>query len=682
MQRRVVAEDMKPCCLHVALGSALAGLLSPALAAGSIDAPLAKVGQCSTAPDSPSFDAIDNWDRKLQRNSYNRSVFGLTSNLYIKDRCFVPRRVCKVHVTVSPTSSATLLLPREGPSNHALHTKQYDVVIGAAQVMGVVARTSFGSLLEQQGGLPVINLGKGAAGPHIYLDPINWPILAPLFVNARAIIICVMAGRSSPNSESGAFSGQSFGGEQLHSFDRVLDQWKQGGAAWRKADTLRRESLDSARRSYIELVRRVRAGAPAGQPPARILLTWFSPCPISGCSALWEYPQYYMKEPWRSAPSAPTNILASLGSELGAEIVDLSYGHLPPSPPIPVDQCNSCQPTGTAVCNSPTARQEALSVKRTCGSSCGLVRDPYYPDTNAHEYASKVLETALKAPPSPHIFSAPAEARLSLTPSRGEPLPRLSLEGKIFYSHIHKAAGTNLIAYVTGFESVTDCSTAAGGLVVKEDHTTPSSWETFERWWFDPQPSCNFATLEYPEIGDIYSKLKVAAEVRSRQTATASEAAGTGVRGKGRGRMLSNAQEGEGHQAASESAAERTAYGTQRSAHGAWAHGQQPTADGLLNMTGRVGASGRQLAASEPVEPQIITFLRHPVARCRSHWNYEQASAGFDWDPRPLPLTLDGGLRLPALATSPGYQPWLPALATSPTRPTCTAPPGPSLDLT
>jgi hypothetical protein len=253
----------------------------------------------------------------------------------------VPRRVCKVHVW---SAGATLLLPRDGPSTVTLMPRQYDVVLGAAQVMGVVSRTSFGALIEQGGGLPMINLGKGAAGPHIYTDATNWHAIGPLMSNARAIVICIMAGRSSANSESGKFSSQSFGSEQLASFDRLNGLWKQQGDAHAHGERLRTESLDTARRDYGELIRRVRASAPAGQPPPRALLVWFSNCPIAGCSQLWEYPQYYLRS------AGESNVLSAMGKALGAEVVNASYAHVPPSPPLAMDQCSSCSTSGTAVC--------------------------------------------------------------------------------------------------------------------------------------------------------------------------------------------------------------------------------------------------------------------------------------------------------------------------------------------
>ena len=340
---------------------------------------IAAIGQCSTAPDVADFDPIWRWEGKLQRAADNSTIFGKTTNLYVNDRCFVPRRVCKVHVK---ETGATLLLPRDGPANVDLRSRQFDVVIGAAQVMGVVARTNFASLLEQAGGLPIVNLGKGAAGPHAYTDASNWRHLAPLFANARAVIICVMAGRSSSNSATGAFSGQSFGSEQIRAFDEVNGLLRSEGAEpRRRGERLRRESLETARSDYTELVRRIRAGStsPGGYARPRVLLTWFSSCPIGGCAELWQYPQYFL-----AGTGSSSNVLTFLAPSLdGAEMVDLSYGHLPPSPPIAIDQCASCgtgAPTSERrVCSSPEFRQDALQHGRTCSSKCSAVRDRYAP---------------------------------------------------------------------------------------------------------------------------------------------------------------------------------------------------------------------------------------------------------------------------------------------------------------
>jgi len=368
---------------------------------------VATIGKCSTAPDAADFDSFWRWEVRMQRGAANNTIFGKTTNLYINDRCFVPRRVCKLHLS---QSSATLLLPREGPANIDLYPQLYDVVIGAAQVMGVVARTSFASLLEQAGSAPVVNLGKGAAGPHVYTDPDNWPVLAPLFTNARAVIICVMSGRSSPNSMTGPFNGQSFGAEQIRNFDEVLSLSRQPSeAARRRSERLQRESLASAQAAYVDLVRRIRAVASSRAP--RIILAWFSSCPLSGCAELWEYPQYFMRPP---GVNESHNVLWPLGQALGAEVVDLSSRNLPPSPPIAIDQCSSCVvgavvgagagavvgagagavvgagagggasggagegggrgvAGGGRVCSSPECRQDALKAGRTCGVHCSAV---------------------------------------------------------------------------------------------------------------------------------------------------------------------------------------------------------------------------------------------------------------------------------------------------------------------
>ena len=75
---------------------------------------VARFAACTTSPDSPSFAAASNWEREVQASSYNRSIFGQTANLYVGDRCFVPRRVCTLRVrpTALHPRVASLLLPR------------------------------------------------------------------------------------------------------------------------------------------------------------------------------------------------------------------------------------------------------------------------------------------------------------------------------------------------------------------------------------------------------------------------------------------------------------------------------------------------------------------------------------------------------------------------------------------
>jgi hypothetical protein len=199
--------------------------------------------------------------------------------------------------------------------------------------------------------------------------------------------------------------------------------------------------------------------------------------------------------------------------------------------------------------SSPVARTEAQKLGKTCGSYCGAVRDPYYPDDAAHAYAARVVADALKTPqvaPSHRHGGGPPD----------EPLRAISLEAKIFYAHVHKAAGTNLIAYLGGLEGVTDCAGGAGS-VVGENHVSTPSWGAFEAWWFAPAPACTFATLETPELGDVYRRVADGRKARARGSAASA--------------------------------------------------GTSPTGGTPL-----------------PSEPHLISFYREPVARCRSHWAYEQ----------------------------------------------------------
>lgn len=520
----------------------LSALLGPPTVVGIVDwdadvgwgGAIGKFHTCGVSPDTHSLHETYAYEMRLQQSSYNQSVFGRTSNLYVADRCFVPRRICKLRLKSSPSlpRGAELLLPREGPGQTHLMAGSYDVVLGAAQVVGVLTRNSFAAQLERHGGLPVVNLGRGAAGPHIYTDASSWPALAPLLTNARAVIICVMAGRSSPSSESGAFSGNSFGAEQIRAYDRVI-ALERGGHR-QHAERLQQESLRNARQDYKELVRRIRSNsAVPGATVPRVLLVWFSGCPISGCKETWQYPQYFTSE--RS--------VQAIQRAMAVELVDASYGHLPPSPPIPIDQCASCVPTGSGLCNSVVARQDGGNVGKLCGGYCGKVSDWYYPDDNAHTHAARLLRKILAEP----------DLSVSDLAAEGEPPPiRLDGGGRLFFHHVHKASGTSFLAYLSALEGLSDC--AAFG-ITSSDHVAPTPWTAFSRWWHEPRlelpgGSCNLASLETPELGEMLAKLGVGKTAAASDTALDVAAAGT---------------------------------------------------------------------------PQMLSFFRHPVSRCRSHWRYEQA---------------------------------------------------------
>ena len=592
-----------------------------------------KFGQCSVSPDTARFDVTEQWEVRVQRSSSNGSIFGRTSNLYVTDRCFVPRRVCKFRLR---HSGAELLLPREGPSSIHVLPRQYHVVLGAAQVVGVLARTSFASILEQ-GGFPVLNLGRGAAGPHVYTDPGNWPHIGPLMSNARAVIICVMAGRSSPSSESGRFSGQSFGGEQIRAYNRVLGLWQQGGRSRKHAERLRLETLANARLDYVDLIGRIRRGAAAsGVPPPRVLLVWFSPCPLSGCTELWQYPQYYLAEGdvADAGGGEEPHALSALARAADAEVVDASYGHLPPSPPLPIDLCVSCTPHASiaAVCNSIRARQDAKSAGRLCGHACGAVNDPYYPDDIAHEHAAKLIREALRRSPrkTPAVATAAAAAataaatattaaaavgavgasggpsaltKLTKPTAEEVALRPITLEHKLFHWHIHKASGTTFLGYLSGLDGVISCASEAGGNLIRGDHTRPNYWPSFERWWNGRRPGCTFASLEEPELGELYGRM--AAE--------------------GAAHAGNHAAKHAGKHAGKHSGAQRALgyLGGRREALGK-ARGDVAAAPSLPLPI--VPQASYNVHPAEPLPiPQLVSFFRHPFARCRSHWKYEQS---------------------------------------------------------
>ena len=122
------------------------------------------------------------------------------------------------------------------------------------------------------------------------------------------------------------------------------------------------------------------------------------------------------------------------------------------------------------------------------------------------------------------------------------------------------------VPQVSGMEGVSDCSTSAPYLVT-DDHTRPRAWPPLQRWWFDPRPRCNFVSLEEPELGDLYGKIERNAARKA------------GALGGGGG--------------------------------------------GGIGGLGGVGGSGGFGASA--AAPQAIGYYRHPFARCRSHWKYEQA---------------------------------------------------------
>ena len=134
----------------------------------------------------------------LDADANNPHLFETTLDLYVLDRCWVPRTVCSLKLE----SGRQLQLPAGSPTNAVLRAGGYFVVLGPAAAVGAGSLFSFSKLLEDQLGVPVVNLARGGAGPSVYLHA-SWPLIEPLLLQAGVIITVIMSGRSSANSAAG-----------------------------------------------------------------------------------------------------------------------------------------------------------------------------------------------------------------------------------------------------------------------------------------------------------------------------------------------------------------------------------------------------------------------------------------------------------------------------------------------
>lgn len=78
-----------------------------------------------------------------------------------------------------------------------LHSGQpYIVCLGAAQTFGCFCTRPFPLMLQEQLGVPVVNLGYGGAGPRFY---VRHPELLPLINGASLVVVQIMSARSEDN---------------------------------------------------------------------------------------------------------------------------------------------------------------------------------------------------------------------------------------------------------------------------------------------------------------------------------------------------------------------------------------------------------------------------------------------------------------------------------------------------
>ncbi|MFW7414200.1 DUF6473 family protein [Demequina sp. SO4-18] len=84
-----------------------------------------------------------------------------------------------------------------GPEPAALAPGGYVVCLGAAQTFGCFCERPYPALLEEELGMPVVNLGYGGAGPRFFA---RHPELLTLINGAALVVVQVMSARSEDNS--------------------------------------------------------------------------------------------------------------------------------------------------------------------------------------------------------------------------------------------------------------------------------------------------------------------------------------------------------------------------------------------------------------------------------------------------------------------------------------------------
>ncbi|MGK7939757.1 MAG: DUF6473 family protein [Crocosphaera sp.] len=84
-----------------------------------------------------------------------------------------------------------------GPEPKLLEPHNYGICIGAAQTFGCYCEKPFPTLLQERLKIPILNWGRGGAGPYFFLKR---PQLFHYINQAKFVIIQVMSGRSQGNS--------------------------------------------------------------------------------------------------------------------------------------------------------------------------------------------------------------------------------------------------------------------------------------------------------------------------------------------------------------------------------------------------------------------------------------------------------------------------------------------------
>ena len=281
--------------------------------------------QLKSASQEATFETWKNFTQ-FDTSLCDNHEFCTGSGFYFRDdRCFTPFAGCALELK----SKATLIMQTPVTQLKApgtiIEKGRYIVLFGPASTLGVGSKVSYGELIERELGVPVLNLGRGGMGPHDYLTAL--PFLKPLLANAAAVIVMVMAGRSSENSLCHYGSCTTL--ERTAIYEQMLRKDKA------HAKVLLEESLSLARQEYDWLFSNITTQSDS---PPRILGLWFSQRPMdedrTGSYELW-FPQFY------SNPSTVYE-LKKVFNKHNSTLVDGAYGDIPAGDDLEINYCTEC----------------------------------------------------------------------------------------------------------------------------------------------------------------------------------------------------------------------------------------------------------------------------------------------------------------------------------------------------
>ena len=182
-------------------------LVGWAVVVGVVSEPVAVYERCET-PRSPDARALDRWRAAfgvhLVARACRSPFCGIPPDtsgggLYLRDRCWAPRAVCAL-----TDGNGTLFVGQRDADGRALEAGRYVAVLGPAAALGAASHVGFADVLRRSLGVSVVNFGRGGVGPAAFGSAPA--LLHRIAANAAAVVVVLMAGRSSANSLSPAGS--------------------------------------------------------------------------------------------------------------------------------------------------------------------------------------------------------------------------------------------------------------------------------------------------------------------------------------------------------------------------------------------------------------------------------------------------------------------------------------------